>query len=130
MKEYVEIHLKLDNERYIDSVNRILLVLGTSSLFVANVSYHKSCYDGFRSSWWKTKLESKFTTHVLDNKEDLLHELFHLIQFHIVQKHEIYTLAQLRHFYEEISAEGETKSTLRSTDLKNKLLEKFDDKLY
>ena len=130
LKEYVEIHLKLDNERYIDSVNRILLVLGTSSLFVANVSYHKSCYDGFRSSWWKTKLESKFTTQVLDNKEDLLHELFHLIQFHIVQKHEIYTLAQLRHFYEEISAEGETKSTLRSTDLKNKLLEKFDDKLY
>ena len=84
----------------------------------------------FAASWWKTKLESKFTTQVLDNKEDLLHELFHLIQFHIVQKHEIYTLAQLRHFYEEISAEGETKSTLRSTDLKNKLLEKSDDKLY
>ena len=52
MKEYAEIHLKLDNEKYIDSANRILLVLGTSSFFAAaDVSYHKSCYDGFRSSW-------------------------------------------------------------------------------
>ena len=51
------------------------------------------------------------------------------MQFHIVQKHEIYTLTQLRHFYEEIRAEGETKSTLCSIDFKSKLLEKFDDKL-
>ena len=65
----------------------------------------------------------------MDNKEDPLHELFCLIQFHIVQKHEIYTLAQLHNFYEEISAEGETKSTLCNINLKNKLVEKFDDKL-
>ena len=37
--------------------------------------------------------------------------------------YEIYTLAQLRHFYEEISVNGETNSTLRSIDLKNKLME-------
>ena len=37
MKEYAEIHLKLDNEKYIDSANRILLVLGTSSFFAADV---------------------------------------------------------------------------------------------
>ena len=129
LKEYAEIHLKLHNEKYIDSAHRILLVLGISSLFAADVSYHKSCYDGFRSSWWKTKLENKSTTQVLDNKEDPLQELFRLIQFHIVQKHGIYTLAQLHDFYEEISAERETKSTLRSIDLKNKLVEKFDDKL-
>ena len=129
MKEFAEIHLKLDNEKYIHSANRILLVLGTSSLFAANVSYQKSRYDGYPSSWWKTKLESKSTTQVLDNKEDPLHKLFRLIQFHIVQKHEIYTLVQLRHFYEEMSAEGETKSMLRSINLKNKLVEKFDDKL-
>ena len=129
LKEYFEIHLKLDNEKYIDSANRILLVLGTSSLFSADASYHKSYYDGFRSFWWKTKLENKFTTQVLDNNEDPLHELFRLIQFHIVQKHEIYTLSQLPHFYEEISTEGETKSTLHDIDLKNKLVEKFDDKL-
>ena len=129
LKEYAKIHLKLHNEKYMDSANRIPLVLGTSSLFAADVSYHKSCYDGFRSSWWKTKLENKSTTRVLDNKEHPLHKLFRLIQYHIVQKHEIYTLTQLRHFYEEISAEGETKSTLRSIDLKNKLVEKFDDKL-
>ena len=45
----------------------------------------------------------------------------------LFKKHEIYTLPQLRHFYEKIRAEGETKSTLRY--LKNKLVEKFDDKL-
>ena len=57
------------------------------------------------------------------------HELFRLFQFQIVQKHEIYTLAQLRHFYEEKSAEGETKSTLRSIDLENKIVKKLEDKL-
>ena len=65
----------------------------------------------------------------MDNKEDPLHKLFSLIRFQIVQKHEIYTLAQPRHFYEEISAEGETQSALRSIDSKNQLVEKFDDKL-
>ena len=129
LKEYAEMHLKLDNEKYTDSAKRILLVLGTSSLFAADVSYRKSCYDGFRSSWWKTKLENKSTTQVLDNKEDPLHELFRSIQFHNAQKHEIYTLAQLRHFYEELSAEGETNSTLGSIDLKNKLVGKFYYKL-
>ena len=88
MKEYVEIHLKLDNEKHTDSENRILLVLGTSSLFAANVSY-KGCYDGFRTSWWKTKLENKSTTQVLDNEEDPLHEIFCLIQFYIKNKKSI-----------------------------------------
>ena len=120
LKEYAEIHLKLDNEKCIDSANRILLVLGPSLLFAADVSYHKSCYDGFRSPLWKTKLENKSTTQVLDNKEDSLHKLFRLIQFLIVQKHEICTLAQHR---------LQTKSTLRSIDLKNKLVDKFNDKL-
>ena len=74
-----------ENEKYTNSGNRTLLVLGTSSLFAADVSY-KGCYDGFRTSRWKTKLENKFTTQVLDNKEDPLHEVFRLIQFYIVQK--------------------------------------------
>ena len=43
LKEYVEIHLKSKHERFIDGANRILLVLGTCSLFAADVSYHKSC---------------------------------------------------------------------------------------
>ena len=36
---------------------------------------------------------------------------------------------QLHHFYKEIRTEGETKSTLRCIDLKNKLEEKFHHKL-
>ena len=31
----------------------------------------------------------------------------------------------MRHFYEEISEEGETKSTLRSIDLEKKLVKKI-----
>ena len=71
----------------------------------------------FRTFWWKTKLENE-STQDFDSKEDPLRKLFRLIQFHIVQTNDIYTLAQLCHFYEEASAEGETNSTLRSIDLK------------
>ena len=41
LKKYAEIHLKLDNEKYITSANRILLV------FAANGSCYKSHYNGF-----------------------------------------------------------------------------------
>ena len=54
-KEYTEIHLKSKNERYIDSPNKILLVLATSSLFSADVSYHNSCYESFRHHWWEQR---------------------------------------------------------------------------
>ena len=37
LKEYAETHLILDNEKYIGSANRILLFLGTSSLFAADI---------------------------------------------------------------------------------------------
>ena len=43
LTEFAEIHLKSKSEGFIDGGNRILLVLGTSSLFVPHVSYHKSC---------------------------------------------------------------------------------------
>ena len=129
MKEYAEIHLKLNTEKYIDSANRILLILGTSSLFAADVSYHKSCYEAFRESWWKTKLENSCKAKAEANKEDVFSELLRLIKFHIIDKHEIYTLAQLRNFHEQIMDEAGNKSTLPSIDLKNKLIEKFGNKL-
>ena len=62
LKEYAEIHLKSKNERFIDSTNRILLVLETSLLFAADVLYHKSYYESFRSPWWKRKKENSNTT--------------------------------------------------------------------
>ena len=40
LKEYAEMHLKLKNEGFIDSANRILFVLGNSSLFATDISYH------------------------------------------------------------------------------------------
>ena len=81
-----------------DSANRTLLVLGTSSLFAADVSYHKSLsvVPGGKEKY-KTVTQQKLpcTTKILyiDN----------LTVFHIIDR--------------------------RSTDLKNKLKEKFKQKL-
>ena len=49
LNEYSELHLKNNNGKYIDGANRILLTLATRSLIVADVAYHKSCYQAFQS---------------------------------------------------------------------------------
>ena len=38
-----------NNTKFKSAGERILLTLSTKSLFAANVGYHKSCYDVFRS---------------------------------------------------------------------------------
>ena len=93
LKEYAEMHLKLKNERFIDSANRILFVLGNSSLFATDISYHKSYYESFRSPRWKRKIGNSNTTKDTINNDNPLYELFSLVQFHINDKWEIYTLA-------------------------------------
>ena len=101
----------------------MLLVLGTSSLFAADVSHHKSCYEYFyfRSLCWKKKISNsnraKDTVHI-DNP---LYELFRLIQFHIIDRYETYTLAKLRNFHQYKTTTEEKSVKLRSIDLKNKL---------
>ena len=57
-----------------------------------------------------------------------INELFHLIDYYIIHRQEIYTLAQLRHFYEQLN-EKEEHPVLRSIDIKEKLIEKFKQKL-
>ena len=93
LKEYAEFHLKSKNERFIDSASRKLLVLGISSLFAADVSNHRSYYESFRSRWWKRKIENSNTTKDTVHNDNPLDELFRLVQFHIIDWHEIYTLA-------------------------------------
>ena len=44
-------------------------------------------------------------------------ELFHLIDYYITHRQEIYTQAQLRHFYEQLN-EKEKHPVLRSIDIK------------
>ena len=107
-------------------------MFNTTSLFDADVSYHRTCYDSFRTSWWKKKLESLNSS---TNNPDVevtndtpINELFHLIDYYIIHRQEIYTLAQLRHFYEQLN-EKEEHPVLRSIDIKEKLIEKFKQKL-
>ena len=55
--------------------------------------------------------------------------MFLLIRIHIVDKHEVYAKAQLHNFYEQLRAARETKFNLSSINLKNNLIEKFQDNL-
>ena len=100
----------------------MLLVLGTSSLFAADVSHHKSCYEYFyfRSLWWK-KIGNSNRAKDSVLIDDPLYELFSLIQFHIIDRYEIYTLAKLRNFHQYKTATEKKSVKLRSIDLKNKL---------
>ena len=46
-----------------------------------------------------------------------INELFHLTDYYIIHRQEIYTLAQLRHFYELLN-EKDDHPVLRSIDIK------------
>ena len=54
-------------------------------------------------------------------------ELLNLIEYLVVVKKEIYTLAQLRGFYDQIS--DDNSRVLRSIDIKKKFQDKFKDKI-
>ena len=55
LKENANGHIALNNKQYNEGAKRILLMLNTISLFAADVSYHRTCYDSCRTSWWKKK---------------------------------------------------------------------------
>ena len=52
--EYTEIHIS-NNTKFKSVGERILLTLSAKSMFAADVGYHKSCYDVFRSPKWNKK---------------------------------------------------------------------------
>ena len=48
LKEFSELHIKNNNQKYLDGAHRILITLATKSLLAADVAYHKqSCYEPF-----------------------------------------------------------------------------------
>ena len=63
------------------------------------------------------------------HNDNPFYELFRLIQFHVIDRREIYTLAQLRNFHQQLTSIEENSAKLRNIDLKNKLKEKFKQKL-
>ena len=63
------------------------------------------------------------------HNSNLLYELFSLVPFHISDRDEIYTLAWLCNFYQQLTTTEENSAKFRSIDLKNRLKEKFKQKL-
>ena len=80
LKENANGHIALNNKQYIEGAKRILLMLNTISLFAADVSYHRTCYDSCRSPWWEKKLESHNPDVEVTN-DIPINELFHLIDY-------------------------------------------------
>ena len=97
--------------------------MSTKSYFDADVGYHKYCYDVFRSSKWNKKKS------VEENncRKASVDELLKLVECLVVAKKEIYTLAQLRGFYDQIS--DDNSRVRRSTDIKKEIQGRFKDKI-
>lgn len=128
LTEYAKIHLENKHEKYMDGAKRILLTLSTASLLSADVAYHKrQCYEPFRSPAWKRQ-KTAITTHLRSQEEDGYMELFQLVLVHIINRKEVYTLAQLKGALDQIRGTNKS-STCRSIDLKEKLQHKFGAQL-
>ena len=122
LTKVANIHIPNDTKRK-DAAQKILLQQNISTLFAANVSYHKDCYQSFRSPFWERSSQKSNSDKITHDEEST--EFFKLISYHIIERHEIYTLAQLRKAYDEF-----VKGTrLRSLDLKEMLIAKFGNNL-
>ena len=122
LTKFANIH-KSDDTKYKDAAQRILLQQNVSTLFAANVSYHKDCYQSFRSPYWERSSQKSKSDKITHDDESF--EFFKLISYHTIERHEIYTLAQLRKAHDEF-----TKGTkLKSLDLKEMLTAKFRNNL-
>ena len=97
--------------------------MSTKSYFDADVGYHKYCYDVFRSSKWNKKksVEEK------NCRKASVDKLLKLIECLVAVKKEIYNLAQLRGFYDQVS--DDNSRVRRSTDIKKEIQGRFKDKI-
>ena len=103
LKGFAEIHVKSNNQKYIDGASRILLTLSTSSLLAADVAYHKKlCYEPFRSPVWKKTKEKDAGSNYIVEEDLAFDEICQLIEIHILARKEVYSLAQLRNSYNQI----------------------------
>ena len=95
LKQFAQIHIE-NCIKFQDAENRILLNSSiNSSLFSANVEYHKSCYQTFRApSWKRINSDKPFTF-----EKDSIEELVGTIEYLVILKREVSTLRQLRELY-------------------------------
>ena len=129
LKEFAEIHVESNNQKYIDGARRILLTLSTSSLLAADVAYHKKlCYEPFRSPVWKKTKEKDTGSNYTVEEEWAFNEICQLIEIHILARKEVCSLTQLRNCYDQIRSDKGLPLS-RSIDMKQKLLDKFGSAL-
>ena len=98
--KFANIHIQNDT-KYQDAAQRILLRQNVSTLFEANVSFHKDCYQSFRSPCWRRSSQKSKSNKITHDDESI--EFFKLVSYHIIERHEIYTLAKLRKAYDEFT---------------------------
>ena len=96
LTKFANIHIQNDT-KYRDAAQRILLQQNVSTLVAANISYHKDCYQSFRSPCWERLSQKSKSDKITHDDEST--EFFKLISYHVMENHEIYTLAQLRKAY-------------------------------
>ena len=125
--EFAKIH-KDQRTKYADAAERILLTKSTKSLFAADIGFHMNeCYMKFRSTHWKTKFQvSRNTDEIHLHRDNSLIELLHLVDVHVINRYEVYTLSQLRNCYDEMKG---VNSSCRSIDIKEALVNKFGDRI-
>ena len=109
--KYAEIHIS-NNTKFKGVGKRILLTLSTKSLFAPDIGYHKSCYDVFRSRKWNKKKSVEENT----CGQSSVDELLNLIEYLVLIKKELCTLAQLWGSYDQIS--DDTSRVVCSFDIK------------
>ena len=109
LTKFANIHIQNDI-KYTDAAQRILLQQNVSTLSAANVSDHNDCYQSFRSPGWERSSQKSKSDKIIHNDEST--EFFKLISYHIIERHEIYTLAQPRKAQDEFTED----TRLRSLD--------------
>ena len=124
MVEFAKVHIE-KKTKYEAAGERILLTLSTSSLFAANVGYHQTCYDAFRSSSWKRGIS--FVQQTARPEQNYIDEFVGVIEYLVVLKKEVYTLSRLKELYADIKKV--TVESLRSIDIKRILEEKLKGKI-
>ena len=116
--EFAKIHQNRDT-KYKEAAERIILQRTTRSLFAANVGLHNSCYSNFRSPSWKVSNVNARS----EESDEHLEELMNLVEYLVIGKKEIYSLAQFRKYYEDSGG------LIRSIDIKARIVERFPEKV-
>ena len=111
MIEFAHLHINNNNLKYIEAANGILLTTTSKSFFAVDVSYHKCCFYNFHSLWWASN--NSINNESEQNNSNDYTLLYKLVEHHIINKHNIYSISQLCSFYRNM-----TNTKIRSIDLK------------